>query len=837
MKRFLCLLALVLIVCGSTPTFSQGRRIMYQENGFTYLIYEDSLSVKSAAFVDSTDTFDETRDHIINAFFTFLKTSVFEGNIWSKPASGIANFIIETSDATNSTIWQMNQPGGSLISQSGTDASSDYFSAFFDRDGIVGNGVEISTGTAVYAGIIPGDFVLINPFTSIFPGRLTPDTLYLVNPVTEFSIDGTFAANSNLKIPTEAAILTYGNANWTGGGGGVGNADSLQHIYGLFYAVLNQVETVSRPWTFDSLLTLNGNLNFSGPDTISNSSGNITIDPDFDLLLTEDLIANKSTGFMIQSLFESILLKPFIDVVDIEGSINMTDGDTLKNSSGDMTLFPADELNIEGDINLTAGNTIKNTSGSITIDPVIDLDLDGSINFTGGDSIRTAADGLYLEAAEKIVIIGNLIIDTGDTIKHKGVGNLVIDAPGAGRVDIPGQLQLSGVGSGFYLPDGYGTLSTGVGNFTLEPNGDLILDPDGAFADDVIITADSTIITGSMDLTGDFSIDGNIIMDVSDTIKSTSGNLVLDPVVDVEIRGDIEMAGTGTIANTSGNLVLDPASGLDVDGSIRMTGGHTISNTSGAITIDPFNSFLNVDGGITLTATNIIQNSVGDLTINPQDELNIAGDVNFTSASPDIKNTSGDITIIPAGGDLIVNGVVKLVSDVQKGIAWFSGLYGDGQAAVNLNTSNAGETTLSLYDSLGLIGSGNVVGMTTDNGTLVAGLSKRTWISPILSSFDGFLISKDSLISEGEADIASMTYGLSGTIVFSNVSIVATYIVGLTSADLAFLSIKGPGTGSADDISVSGWCNNDSLFIDVENSHTGAAKLVTKNFNYFIIKK
>ena len=212
-------------------------------------------------------------------------------------------------------------------------------------------------------------------------------------------------------------------------------------------------------------------------------------------------------------------------VLDVDGGItvdNITiDGTEIDLSSGDLTLDVAGDIILDadgGDISLKDGGTelgkITLDSAGLILDPVVsDKDF-----FVNGNDDGSGITALRLDMSDAGTAVFNHDVRVGDNSFFIG---------GAGD-----DITMSSDGTN-------GTIQTGNGNFTVDSEGDIILDANGA---DIIFKDDGTEIARFTHSASDLKIDsaGDIIFDAAgaDFIFADDGTSI------------------GTVFNSSSDFVI-----------------------------------------------------------------------------------------------------------------------------------------------------------------------------------------------------------------------------------------------------------------------------------------
>ncbi len=492
-----------------------------------------------------------------------------------------------------------------------------------------------------------------------------------------------------------------------------------------------------------------GNVIVTGDPIITNDSGDVLIEPDFDQSFTT------GGGPLIVSASRNIIATAGI-IDTAGGQIDMTAGNTI-DLSATMVLNSKNGSGVGGPITLKAlgGNILLNQQGTVSSGGSISLTAAGSIDAgnlsTTGSAIVLQAGGtvatgnissvsnnkgggvdisaqLFGGATPFIVgasqsgrnvngVNGN-IVTTGNnisgfvSINNGGSGDIVV-TPNSINVQGPksgGDIALN-AGSGNII-FGEGTLSTTGGfgyssGFVFLSAANIILDNTtidaSGFIPGSVFTSSSTIsYSGNVTITTAGEISGGRIqlmpadsLTISTTFNQTTGehHLIADGATNYS--NPLSITGSGT-------ALLD-AGGASGGGAIRIAGGD-ISISGGALTLnasatnDGFGGLIefdtiSFDNTATITATSNGAGSGGGGLVS----------VSVNTLSPNLKIGSGSglISMIANGGDFGDGGTVDISAagavDLDlNGISASAGANGFSGGHVNVTAGFAGSGDLTV---------------------------------------------------------------------------------------------------------------------------------------------
>src|SRR6056300_1099058 len=349
------------------------------------------------------------------------------------------------------------------------------------------------------------------------------------------------------------------------------------------------------------------------------------------------------------------------------------DGSTTWNGltvGDDYASTPDDDLY---GVRFRGGTTLNTGSGNIKISG-----RDNEDNLTGGKGVSlgqgqsvsiTSTGNIEIFATSDSSQAGDVALETnsGTTINvNGGTSKTLTISIATGAADVSGDI-------------------TGTGNFTKSGAGDLTLSGTNTY------TGDTTVSTGTLELTGSLSTSSDLIvssgatfdlqatqtvasLDLDGTISRSSGTSALTVSGTSDIGGNI---------TTSGNQVYS--------GAISLTGNSILTSSSGTITLSS-----TVDGGSTLTTS-----SSGNLTTSGI----IGGTTPLTSLSATAGGNISYVNNITTTGSISLNAEGNVDPNPSSGNITLTTTNSD----VTLNADSEGNGTGTFYGNLIINpGSGNV---------------------------------------------------------------------------------------------------------------------------------
>jgi hypothetical protein len=478
--------------------------------------------------------------------------------------------------------------------------------------------------------------------------------------VDEFSTDGTLSANSNTKVPTQAAVRTY-----------LGSAyQSIKPVADITYDLGDPTHrwrslyvgpgsitlgtvvlsdnagslTVSGtgPVTFGNT-TITGNLTVNGTTTTVNSA-TLTVD-DKNLELGSVATISGLTGTIVSSATTSI-------ITGLSSTVGMIPGQALSKTSG-TGIFGTSPLvtSVDSATQITITSSTANTLGSITFDVggATDLTANGGGITLLGDTNKTI---IWDSANTNWTSSENLNIASGKTFKVNNVSVLSASAVLASATSVT-------VG-------GTATTTVGLGTNT---------------------TAANTVTVGG-------AITGNTLK-----IASTTGGTV-------NVTSDVTSGIINQWAGSSGGTINFGAGGSN---SINLGGSGstiTVGGTSGNGTI----SISGNSGSGTATITTNVTSGIVNLFAGVTGAINIGSSTSTTTVNGTLSlagSSSGSVKFIAqaAAGSATYTlpaaypGTTgfALVSDTSGNLSWAA-----AGAAITDDT-----TTTTLYPAMTTLTTGN----------------------------------------------------------------------------------------------------------------------------------
>ena len=143
------------------------------------------------------------------------------------------------------------------------------------------------------------------------------------------------------------------------------DADKLDGYEGTAFPRKSEAATIGGGWTFQADIQADCNLDFVGAQSITTTTGDLTINPAGDVQMDADL--------------------------DFVGAQSIT------TTAGDLTIAPAGGLAVDADLNFTGAQSITTTAGDLTIAPTGDV----VFNPTGNDILPTTNYDLNIGSLAK----------------------------------------------------------------------------------------------------------------------------------------------------------------------------------------------------------------------------------------------------------------------------------------------------------------------------------------------------------------------------------------------------------------------------------------------------
>ena len=424
----------------------------------------------------------------------------------------------------------------------------------------------------------------------------------------------------------------------TGPGSGL-DADTLDGIDSIEFAIKDDDETVSGEYTFDMGQGATAqadtflNVNSTGTANVRMQSSGVT----------RTQISQSATDFAIQRFdnLGAFQESPFLVNVD----------------SGAVTLNSVDSINIETPIvRAVADDELVIKSGSASAP-----DTDGQdLIIQGGDGNGTGNPGDVLVGVESATVS---VMETPiDMIIRTVAGDISI-LPNSGNV-IMGSLTYPTVDGN----DGEMLVTDGAGNITLTSINDVFNDDPGAHGDiwkydsgTANANHSSTLTAGwykvedfrNLHQDADPQLGGNLDV-LGFTIGSSSGDITVTD--NIKAVDDTALTiGAGNSATTGADLILEPGTGTTADGNVVIgtaSSDTVIEAPSGNLIFDVQNGSDVIIGDSSTSAPHLTADEGVDLLVSGGD-----------SVSPNTAD-GGDLILRGGGSDLGTPGRVILDGDV-----------------------------------------------------------------------------------------------------------------------------------------------------------------------------
>lgn len=378
-----------------------------------------------------------------------------------------------------------------------------------------------------------------------------------------------------------------------------------------------------------------------------------------------------------------------IDELFFGNNLQIT-GNTISTSTGDITIDPDGDLNVLGDVNITGSLSLTGDvelTGNTTVDNLFVTTLtENRVVFVGSDGQMIDSSNLTFDGSVFTLIgqmnVDNLRLDGNVLSSTNSNGDISINPNGAGAVrsitdnTILGTLNATATlttnGEGSLVLNTNGGTNSGSITINEGVNGDIVLNPNGTGSIDV----SSSIITGVSNPVGGTDAVNRQFLDAAeytvaaDTGTSSSilitsgtftvaGGTALTSVVSGSAGSatvTINLDNTTVTAGAYGSATKIPTFTVDAQGRLTAAGEEDVATTlsfdadTGSGAVDLLTDVLNVVGGTgvdTVASGNTVTISIGQ-------DVYTDSNVQFADG-----NFTGDVII---AGDLTVNGNTAVVT-------------------------------------------------------------------------------------------------------------------------------------------------------------------------------
>ena len=135
--------------------------------------------------------------------------------------------------------------------------------------------------------------------------------------ITDDGVINADAGTNTLDLTIDQSQIDHGSVS------GLGHDDHTQ------YGHLSQSETVNNLWTFDAGLDVNGTLEFQGPESITTTSGDLTLNPSADVNVSAHLLPSSTDTYDLGSsthLWRAGWLSELNSILFVENTVQVTGG-------------------------------------------------------------------------------------------------------------------------------------------------------------------------------------------------------------------------------------------------------------------------------------------------------------------------------------------------------------------------------------------------------------------------------------------------------------------------------------------------------------------------------
>lgn len=318
---------------------------------------------------------------------------------WTATEKGtnIVFFTVAIGGAVISAKAQIVADGGMHI---GTSLTAPPVGGLRTEGGIVieAGGLSILGGGFTIVGdlSLDGDLAFVGPqaiTTSSGNLVLNPTGQLIVNTTAdkgsqEIQVGGGGGSASILLYHDGSSILSTGALGVVQFGGDETGSDF--HLAALVGGEASQNWTSSAKGTHITFHTTNSGTESSSEKMKLADDGGLHIGTGFTTppaggLRTEGQIIVEASGLTVTGAFS------------LDGDLDFTGPQEISTTTGDLTLNPASDVNIDADINFTGAQSILTTSGTLSLSPSGDLRLKNGQNFIGGTTNANMAVGLTIQ--------------------------------------------------------------------------------------------------------------------------------------------------------------------------------------------------------------------------------------------------------------------------------------------------------------------------------------------------------------------------------------------------------------------------------------------------------
>ncbi|MCL2143314.1 MAG: hypothetical protein FWH44_03540 [Methanomassiliicoccaceae archaeon] len=448
-------------------------------------------------------------------------------------------------------------------------------------------------------------------------------------------------------------------------------------------------------------MTLTGDIKMDGSYASFYAYGGGTID------ITGNVLIDVTGGAFIYTEKQNSTL-------DITGNVTVTATGSVGISAAD----PHSTLDITGNLSVTTADELgisAEISGELTITGTVTLEGDevgisaltaGKLTIDGSVSV-TATDGDAVVRATNTDPSGSSKLDITGNVNVTGVGAYVYTQNTNSTLDITGNVSVTALG------DNAEVYANNAGKMTIDGNvsvtatdGDALVGggPNGASTLDITGNVSVTATGGDAEVyavgsTGSFklTIDGSVTATGDNAeVSAMFGNSAIDITGSVTMNAtdgnvSVNVSGVNSKVDITGNVIAKATGGtgaihsenngkMAIEGNVSVTGDGVEIYASGTA-----NTMLDITGNVSVTSTD--DASVG---ASNDGKLTIKGNVSVTSTNNAVVNTDtngkltikGNVTLKATGDDAWVAAISASTLDITGDVTAALGVYLAGAGLV-----------------------------------------------------------------------------------------------------------------------------------------------------------
>ncbi len=493
-------------------------------------------------------------------------------------------------------------------------------------------------------------------------------------------------------------------------------------------------------------ITLQGSSGGSGATAGIFAEGNLTIDSHEDVIINSAITVG---GTLTLDADGSVTLAGagVGMVLNITANNGINFAESVTNQSGNLTIDADADDDGNGEFALAAGKTLTTSDGDLSI-VASDFLLDGNLNAGTGDVSLTRSTAGEIAIGAFTTMAGRMTI-SGDELGRITADNLTVGGGSTTAIMVDGVTQAQSMGiTGLTTLDA-GTTLTFSGAATtfatlrgdadeditvssdLTTSGLLTLNADFDSTDSGMLTLSGNITTGNSDFTAsgtDLNLTGNLNAGtgVVRLARSAAGNITVDNAPDVAGRmviNDAELqnitAGGLTIGGGSTQAIVvrnfSEADGAGISGTHTFDAG-TVLTFNGTSVFDALrgeaDDRIAVNGNLTTTVGDLVLDGNADAADDTDDKIEIT--------SGRVLQSARDLTLGAARGG--VEGVGSLTLRAARSVTLNSNLTTSGDTIVAADTDGDDDGDFNLLASTTLSTSGSNLTLTAADVVLTGNI-------------------------------------------------------------------------------------------------------------------